>query len=56
MNAPTFSSPQAAEKARIAASGATASEYTEAKEPWFESVAERAEKWAARTGWAPSRG
>ncbi len=27
--------------------------YAEAKEPWFDAAAERAEEWARRTGWQP---
>ncbi|QGN57169.1 dephospho-CoA kinase [Nostocoides sp. HKS02] len=46
----------AAEKARIAASGVTATEYAEAKEPWFDAVHERAEAWARETGWEPQGG
>ena len=46
----------AAEKARIAASGATATEYAEAKEPWFDAVHERAEAWARESGWEPQGG
>lgn len=45
-----------AEKRRIAATGVTSGEYAEAKEPWFDSVHERAEEWAARTDWQPSDG
>jgi dephospho-CoA kinase len=45
----------AAEKLRIAASGATVREYADAKEPWFDAVDARAEAWAARTGWEPAR-
>jgi dephospho-CoA kinase len=41
----------AAEKLRIAASGVGTSAYAEAKEPWFDAVHDRAETWAARTGW-----
>jgi dephospho-CoA kinase len=44
----------AAEKLRIAAGGATVSEYAEAKEPWFDAVHERVEAWARETGWTPS--
>lgn len=46
----------AAEKQRIAATGATASEYAEAKEPWFDAVHERVEAWARETGWQPPHG
>lgn len=45
----------AAEKLRIAAGGATVSEYADAKEPWFDAVHERAEAWARETGWQPTR-
>jgi dephospho-CoA kinase len=45
----------AAEKDRIAATGASTSEYTEAKEPWFSSVADRAEAWARESGWESPR-
>jgi dephospho-CoA kinase len=43
----------AAEKLRIAASGVGTSAYAEAKEPWFDAAHDRAETWAARTGWEP---
>lgn len=43
----------AAEKERLAAAGLTTSEYTAAKEPWFESVHERVTAWARRSGWEP---
>ena len=46
----------AAEKRRIAATGATTSAYTDAKEPWFDAVADRAERWAQQTGWEPQGG
>jgi dephospho-CoA kinase len=46
----------AAEKQRIAASGASATAYAEAKEPWFDAVHERAEAWAAESGWEPQGG
>jgi dephospho-CoA kinase len=36
------------------ASDGTAERYAQAKEPWFERVHERAERWAAATGWAPA--
>lgn len=42
-----------AEKQRIAATGATVSQYADAKEPWFDSVHGRAEDWARSTGWQP---
>lgn len=45
----------AAEKDRIAATGASSSEYTEAKEPWFSAVADRAEAWARESEWEPPR-
>jgi dephospho-CoA kinase len=45
----------AAEKRRIAATGVTVSEYADAKEPWFDSVHDRARAWAEATGWEPSR-
>jgi len=45
----------AAEKQRIAATGVGASEYAEAKEPWFDAVDERAQAWARQTGWEPRR-
>ncbi len=31
-------------------------DYAEAKEPWFDAAQERAESWAARTGWQPLGG
>ncbi len=46
----------AAEKQRIATTGASTSDYTEAKEPWFDAVADRAEQWADQTGWEPQGG
>jgi dephospho-CoA kinase len=46
----------AAEKQRLAATGATTSEYTAAKEPWFDAVAARAEQWGEQTGWEPQGG
>lgn len=45
----------AAEKRRIARTVATTSDYADAKEPWFDSVHERAETWAGETGWEPPR-
>jgi dephospho-CoA kinase len=45
-----------AEKQRIAATGATSSEYAEAKEPWFDAIHERAEAWAVESGWEPAGG
>ena len=44
----------AAQKRRIAAGGATVTEYAEAKEPWFDAAHDRAEAWAAETAWDPS--
>jgi dephospho-CoA kinase len=46
----------AAEKARLAATGVGVSAYAEAKEPWFDGIHERAEKWAEQSGWEPPRG
>ncbi|HEY7717593.1 MAG TPA: dephospho-CoA kinase [Pedococcus sp.] len=46
----------AAEKARLAATGAGVAAYAEAKEPWFDSVHERVEAWAAEAGWEPGHG
>ena len=46
----------AAEKLRLAATGVGVSAYTEAKEPWFDAIDERAEVWAAESGWEASRG
>lgn len=46
----------AEEKQRIAETGASTSEYAEAKEPWFAVIAVRAEEWAEQTGWAPHGG
>jgi dephospho-CoA kinase len=46
----------AAEKQRIAATGASTTAYTEAKEPWFDAVADRAEQWADQTRWEPQGG
>jgi dephospho-CoA kinase len=46
----------AAEKRRLAEGTTSVEEYADAKEPWFDAVHERAEAWAARTGWEPSRG
>jgi dephospho-CoA kinase len=45
----------AAEKLRLAAAHATTSAYAEGKEPWFEDALLRAEAWAARSGWSPTR-
>lgn len=42
-----------AEKERLAATGLDREGYAEAKEPWFDSVHERLEAWAARAGWRP---
>jgi dephospho-CoA kinase len=44
----------AAEKRRLAAALSTVSEYADAKEPWFDSVHDRARAWADATGWAYS--
>ena len=46
----------AAEKQRLAGRGASLREYADAKEPWFDSVHERAQAWAVRSGWKPGRG
>jgi dephospho-CoA kinase len=46
----------AAEKQRIAATGASTTDYAEAKEPWFDAVADRAEQWADQAGWEPQGG
>lgn len=40
-------------KAQLVASGISASDYAEAKEPWFAQAAGRAQTWARRTGWQP---
>jgi dephospho-CoA kinase len=45
----------AAIKVELASRLATATEYAGAKEPWFDSVDERANAWAERTGWTPVR-
>ena len=45
----------AAEKHRLAATTSSVSEYADAKEPWFDSVNDRARAWAEATGWQPSR-
>lgn len=42
-----------AEKFRLAGTTATVEDYAEAKEPWFDAAAARAEEWAAATGWMP---
>lgn len=42
-----------AEKLRLAATSTATVGYAEAKEPWFDAAAARAEKWAATTGWRP---
>ena len=44
------------EKERVAAASASTVDYADAKEPWFDAVHSRAEEWAARSGWEPSRG
>lgn len=46
----------AAEKQRLAGRGASLREYADAKEPWFDSVHERAQAWAVRSGWEAGRG
>ncbi|HET7277419.1 MAG TPA: dephospho-CoA kinase [Dermatophilaceae bacterium] len=43
-------------KRTLAARLATTSEYADAKEPWFDEVGQRAEAWAARSGWEPAGG
>ncbi len=43
----------AAEKRRLLAADDSTAAYVEAKEPWFEGAFERAQAWAARTGWRP---
>lgn len=43
----------AAEKQRLLEIDPRTSVYAEAKEPWFDAAYERAQLWAARTGWAP---
>ena len=45
----------AVEKQRLAATIDTVSEYADAKEPWFDSVHDRAQAWAEATGWHPRR-
>ncbi|MEV0647187.1 dephospho-CoA kinase [Phytomonospora sp. NPDC050363] len=42
-------------KKGLAATGATATEYAEAKEPWFTEIWPRLEDWARRTNWEPAR-
>jgi dephospho-CoA kinase len=46
----------ALEKQRLAATIDTVSEYADAKEPWFDSVHDRAQAWAEATGWHRSEG
>ncbi|OLP72784.1 hypothetical protein BJM39_27370 [Salmonella enterica subsp. enterica serovar Javiana] len=46
----------AAEKQRLAGAATSRDEYAEAKEPWFDSVHDRAVAWAAASGWEPGRG
>ncbi|GAA2730237.1 dephospho-CoA kinase [Pedococcus aerophilus] len=46
----------AAEKRRLAATLSTVGEYADAKEPWFDSVHERATAWAEASGWSHPRG
>jgi dephospho-CoA kinase len=53
---PVVCAEYAAEKVRLAATGAGVSAYAAAKEPWFDSVHERSEDWARRTGWEPAHG
>lgn len=43
----------AAHKRQLAAQATTIDAYAEAKEPWFDLAADRAERWAAATGWRP---
>lgn len=43
----------AAVKERLAGAGLTATEYTVAKEPWFDQVWPRAQEWARSAGWRP---
>lgn len=50
---PTARADYRAEKERLAAGGPARTQYTEAKEPWFDSVHDRIEEWARRTGWVP---
>jgi dephospho-CoA kinase len=50
---PSAMAAYAAEKQRLAKAGLTASEYAEAKEPWFDAVHARAEAWARETAWEP---
>ena len=40
-------------KDALVGTGLSASDYAEAKEPWFARAFPHAEEWAARTGWAP---
>ncbi|MEV6525593.1 dephospho-CoA kinase [Longispora sp. NPDC051575] len=51
---PTEVSAYAQLKATLAAQGLTASEYADAKEPWFNEAGALAEKWATETSWAPA--
>lgn len=53
---PAAAADYAAEKERLARTVQTTSDYTEAKEPWFTDVADRAEQWAQQQGWEPPRG
>jgi dephospho-CoA kinase len=46
----------AAEKVALAGAGLSTTEYAAAKEPWFDAASERAEAWAADTGWEPEGG
>ena len=53
---PAAAADYAAEKERLAHTVQTTSDYTEAKEPWFTGIADRAERWARETGWQPRHG
>ncbi|WP_460967687.1 dephospho-CoA kinase [Pedococcus soli] len=53
---PTARAEYAAEKQRLATTTDTVSAYADAKEPWFDSVHERAAAWARDTGWTYPRG
>jgi dephospho-CoA kinase len=50
---PTARDSYAALKRHLADSGMTTTEYAKAKEPWFEEVWPRVQRWAAETGWSP---
>ncbi len=43
-------------KRRLADDHLVRADYAEAKEPWFDAALQRAESWAARTGWQPPGG